>query len=153
MIPIRRASYRGMGPLDTESDSSYLYSERLIVYRKKRWKRKIANQELSEIAKQNLDSNTELWKAESKYIRLEPGETVVLQFNPEKIKHVEGQFGIRISYAVIDPNYSDKGEKKFETGKLTSKQIDSLLRQGKTTLQITRSGEGKETSYTVAAPN
>jgi hypothetical protein len=24
--------------------------------------------------------------------RLEPGETVVLQFNPEKIKHVEGQF-------------------------------------------------------------
>jgi hypothetical protein len=54
---------------------------------------------------------------------------------------------------VIDPNYSDKGEKKFETGKLTSKQIDGLLRQGKTTLQITRSGEGKETSYTVAAPN
>jgi hypothetical protein len=67
--------------------------------------------------------------------------------------HVEGQFGPRIQYSVIDPNYSDKGEKKFETGKLTSKQIDGLLRQGKTTLQITRSGEGKETSYTVAAPN
>jgi hypothetical protein len=84
---------------------------------------------------------------------LEPGETIVLQFNPEKIMHVEGQFGPRIQYSVIDPNYSDKGEKKFETGKLTSKQIDGLLRQGKTTLQITRSGEGKETSYTVAAPN
>ena len=55
--------------------------------------------------------------------------------------------------SVIDPNYSDKGEKKFETGKSTSKQIDGLLRQGKNTLQITRSGEGKETSYTVATPN
>jgi hypothetical protein len=82
---------------------------------------------------------------------LEPSETTILKFNPEKIKHVEGQFGVRISYTVIDPNYSDKGEKKFETGKLTSKQIDSLLRQGKTTLKITRQGEGKETSYIVEA--
>lgn len=109
----------------------------------------MTSNQISEIAKQNLDSNTELWKAESKYIRLEPGETVVLQFNPEKIKHVEGQFGPRIQYSVINPNYSDKGEKKFETGKLTSKLIDNLLRQGKTTLQITRQGEGKETSYNV----
>ena len=106
-------------------------------------------QELSEIARRNLDSNTELWKAESKYIRLEPGETTVLKFDPEKIKHVEGQYGPRIQYSVIDPNYSDKGEKKFETGKLTSKQIDSLLRQGKTLLKITRQNEGKETTYNV----
>jgi hypothetical protein len=78
---------------------------------------------------------------------------VVLQFNPEKIKHVEGQYGPRIQYSIIDPNYSEKGEKKFETGKLTSKQIDSLLRQGKTTLQITRSGAGIETSYAVTGSN
>jgi hypothetical protein len=82
---------------------------------------------------------------------LESDETIVLKSNPEKIKHVEGQFGIRISYTVIDPNYSDKGEKKFETGKLTSKQIDSLSRQGKTILKITRQGEGKDTSYNVEA--
>jgi hypothetical protein len=82
---------------------------------------------------------------------LEPSETVILHFNPEKIKYVEGQFGPRIQYSVINPNYSDKGEKKFETGKLTSKQIDSLLLQGKTTLKITRQGEGKGTSYIVEA--
>jgi hypothetical protein len=46
------------------------------------------NQELSEIARKNLDSNVELWKAESKYIKLEPGETIVLKFNLEKIIHV-----------------------------------------------------------------
>lgn len=108
-----------------------------------------SNQELSEVARRNLESNTELWKAESKYISLEPGETTVLKFDPEKIKHVEGQYGPRIQYSVIDPNYSDKGEKKFETGKLTSKQIDGLLRQRRRLLKITRQGDGKETSYQV----
>jgi hypothetical protein len=109
------------------------------------------NQELSEIAKSKLNSNAELWKAESKYIKLEQDETIVLQFDAEKIKHVEGKFGPRISYSVIDPNYSDKGEKKFEAGKLTSKKVDSLLSQGKTLLKITRIGSGKDTSYNVEA--
>jgi len=90
-------------------------------------------------------------KAESKYIKLEPDESIVLQFNAEKIKHVEGKFGLRISYTVIDPNYSDKGEKRFEASKLTSKKIDSLLSQGRTLLRITRVGSGKDTSYIVEA--
>jgi hypothetical protein len=111
----------------------------------------MTTQQISEAARKNLESNKELWKSESKYIKLEAEETVVLQFNPEKIKHVDGQYGVRIQYTVINPNYSDKGEKKFETGKTTSKQIDSLLGQGKTTLKITRQGEGKETSYIVEA--
>jgi hypothetical protein len=72
-------------------------------------------------------------------VKLEDKETRVLQFNPEKIEPVKGQYGIRISYTVIDPNYADKGPKKFEAGKLTSK-IDSLLREGKTLLKITREG-------------
>jgi hypothetical protein len=82
---------------------------------------------------------------------LDPDESIVLLFNPEKIKHVEGKFGPRISYSVIDPNYSDKGEKKFEAGKLTSKKIDSYLSQGKNLLKITREGSGRDTSYNVEA--
>jgi hypothetical protein len=82
---------------------------------------------------------------------LEPGETTVLKFIPEQIKHVEGKFGLRISYTVIDPNYSDKGEKKFEASKLTSRMIDSILSQGKNLLKITRVGSGKDTSYIVEA--
>jgi hypothetical protein len=66
---------------------------------------------------------------------------------------VKGQYGFRISYTVIDPNYSNKGEKKFETGKLTSTKVDSLLCQGKTLLKITREGSGKDTSYRVEAAN
>lgn len=102
----------------------------------------IATQSISETARKNLESNKELWKSESKNFKLEAGETVILQFNLEKIKHVEGQYGHRIQYNVINPNYSDKGEKKFETGKTTSGQIDSILSQGKNLLKITRQGEG-----------
>ena len=51
-----------------------------------------------------------------------------MQFNPEKIKQVEGQYGLRIQYMVIDPNYADKDEKKFEAGKSTS-SIDAQLGQ------------------------
>jgi hypothetical protein len=76
-----------------------------------------------------------------------------LQFNPEKIEPVKGQYGIRISYTVIDPNFADKGPKKFEQSKITSKKIDALLRQGKTLLKITREGAGKDTEYEVEAAN
>ena len=106
--------------------------------------------ELSEIAKRNLEGNTELWKAENVFIKLEDGETRILQFNPEKIKHVEGQYGIRIQYLVIDPKYSDRGDKKFEAGKRTSNDIDAQLRQGDRLLKIKRLGSGKDTKYSVS---
>jgi hypothetical protein len=105
--------------------------------------------QLSEIAKQNLEKNAELWKAESLYVKLEDGETRVLQFNPERIKQIEGQYGARIQYMVIDPNYADKGDKKFEAGKSTSRDIDAQLRQGNRLLKIKRLGLGTETKYSV----
>jgi ABC-type uncharacterized transport system YnjBCD substrate-binding protein len=109
-----------------------------------------SNQTLSEEAKQNLEKNAELWKAESVYVKLEDGETRILQFNPERIKHVEGQYGIRIQYLVIDPNYADKGDKKFEAGKSTSRDIDAQLRQGNRLLKIKRLGLGTDTKYSVS---
>lgn len=111
-----------------------MFPNSLLALRNKR----LAIQKITEIARKNLGSNSELRKAESKFIKLEPSETAILHFNPERIKHVEGQFGVRVQYTTINPNYSDKGEKKFETGKLTSKQIDSLLLQGKTLDHATR---------------
>jgi hypothetical protein len=106
--------------------------------------------QLSEKARQNLEQNAELWRGESEYVKLEDGETRVLQFNPEKIKQVEGQYGLRIQYMVIDPNYSDKGEKKLEAGKQTSHDIDSQLRQGNRLLKIKRLGSGVETKYSIS---
>jgi hypothetical protein len=106
--------------------------------------------QLSEAARQNLERNTELWRAESQYVKLEDGEERVLQFNPERIKQVEGQYGVRIQYLLIDPNYADKGEKKFEAGKQTSRDIDTQLRQGIRLLKIKRLGKGTDTKYSVA---
>jgi hypothetical protein len=106
--------------------------------------------QLSEKARQNLEQNAELWRGESEYVKLEDGETRVLQFNPEKIKQVEGQYGLRIQYMVIDPNFSDKGEKKFEAGKQTSRDIDTQLRVGNRLLKIKRLGSGVETKYSIS---
>jgi len=106
--------------------------------------------QLSEAGRQNLDKNAELWRAESQYVKLEDEETRVLQFDPDRIKHVEGQYGIRIQYLVIDPNYADKGEKKFEAGKKTSNDIDTQLRQGNRLLKIRRLGIGIDTKYSVS---
>ena len=106
--------------------------------------------QLSEAAKRNLERNAELWRAESQYVKLEDGEERVLQFDPEKIKQVEGQYGVRIQYLVIDPNYSDRGLKKFEAGKKTSNDIDAQLRQGIRLLKIKRLGVGTDTKYSVA---
>jgi hypothetical protein len=106
--------------------------------------------ELSEEARRNLEENAELWRAESEYVKLEDGETRILQFNPEKIKRVEGNFGPRIQYLVIDPNYSDKGFKKFEAGKRTSNDIDAQLRQGNRLIAVKRLGSGTDTKYSIS---
>jgi hypothetical protein len=105
--------------------------------------------QLSEVGKSNLERNAELWRAESIFVKLEDGEERVLQFNPDKIKQTEGQFGIRIQYTVIDPNYADKGEKKFEASKTASQKIDRHLVEGNTLLFIKRTGEGTDTKYEV----
>ena len=130
-------------PLDQSQNINMLACHTIDMSQKtKEQVQKEQVQGLSEAAKQNLEKNSELWKAESVYIKLEDGETRILMFNPEKMKQVEGQYGIRIQYMVIDPNYSDKGDKKFEAGKKTSNDIDTQLRQGNRLLKIRRLGTG-----------
>jgi hypothetical protein len=48
--------------------------------------------ELSAKAKENLQKNAELRQKNSKYIKLQPGEKTVLQFNPENMKPTEEDF-------------------------------------------------------------
>jgi hypothetical protein len=49
-------------------------------------------QELSAKAQENLKRNAELREKENKFIKLEPNEKRVLEFNPEKIEPVEAEF-------------------------------------------------------------
>ncbi len=103
---------------------------------------------LSEKAKENLRKNEELRQSGSKFVKIQPKEEMILKFNPEKIEQTESIFNgekkPRIRYTVTDETGQ---EKYFEVSKQASKEIDSLLGQGKTKLKIKRYGLGKETRY------
>jgi hypothetical protein len=111
-----------------------------------------AIESLSPKAKENLQRNAEL-KQDSKFIKLQPGEKRVLQFNAEKIEQIEAEFNgrktQRYQYTVIEPNSNDSQEKYLEVGKRTSEDIDAYLSEGKTLLKIQRFGLGKDTRYHV----
>jgi hypothetical protein len=88
--------------------------------------------ELSLKAKENLKRNAELREKDNKFLKLQPSEKRVLEFNPEKIEQVEAEFNgkksQRYRYAVTDPNNGNKQEKFLEVGKRTSEDIDGYLR-------------------------
>jgi len=106
---------------------------------------------LSIKAKENLQKNAELRQKDNKFIKLQPSEKRILQFNPEKIEQVQAEFNgkksQRYRYTVTDPNNGSNQEKYLEVGKRTSEDIDAYLSEGKTLLKIQRFGLGKDTRY------
>lgn len=111
------------------------------------------SQVLSPKAKENLQRNAERRQKDNKFVKLQPGEKKVYQFNPEKIEQVEAEFNgkksQRYRYAVTDPSDSSNQEKYLEVGKRTSEDIDAYLSEGETLLKIQRFGLGKDTRYHV----
>jgi hypothetical protein len=110
-------------------------------------------QQLTQKAKENLKRNAELREKDNKFIKLQPSEKRVLEFNPEQIEQVEAEFNgkktQRYRYTVTDPNNGNKQEKYLEVGKRTSEDIDQYLIEGQTLLKIQRLGLGKDTRYHV----
>jgi hypothetical protein len=110
---------------------------------------------LSPKAKENLQRNAELRQKDSKFIKLQPGEKKVLQFNPESIEQVEAEFNgkktQRYQYTITEPNNGNRNqeEKYMTVGKRTSEEIDSYLSEGHNILKIQRFGLGKDTRYHV----
>jgi hypothetical protein len=101
---------------------------------------------LSPKAKEVLQRNAELRQRDSKFIKIEPGEKKVLQFNPEKVEQVEAEFN---GYTVIEEGISQ--EKYLEVGKRTSEDIDSFLLEGVSNLKVQRFGSGTDTRYHILA--
>jgi len=106
---------------------------------------------LSPKAKEVLQRNAELRQRDSKFIKIEPGEKKVLQFNPEKVEQVEAEFNGKKSmrYTVIEEGISQ--EKYLEVGKRTSEDIDSFLLEGVSNLKVQRFGSGTDTRYHILA--
>jgi hypothetical protein len=113
------------------------------------------SQVLSPKAKENLQKNAQLRQQDNKFVKLQPSEKKVYQFNPEKIEQVEAEFNgkksQRYRYTVTDPSDSSNQEKYLEVGKRTSEDIDAYLTEGKTLLKIQRFGLGKDTRYHVTS--
>jgi hypothetical protein len=115
------------------------------------------NQVLSAKAKENLQRNAEQRQKDNKFVKLQPSEKKVYQFNPEKIEQTEAEFNgkksQRYRYAVTDPSDSSSSnqEKYLEVGKRTSEDIDAYLSEGTTLLKIQRFGLGKDTRYHVTS--
>ena len=109
--------------------------------------------ELSEKAKENLKRNEESRNQQSKFVNLEPGENVVLQFDPEKMEPVykdfngDGKLTTRYQYTVTDPNDPNQTEKYITFSKRASAQVDILLREGHAIIRVHRIGAGKDTQY------
>src|SRR5215204_6541077 len=110
------------------------------------------SQVLSPKAKENLQRNAELRQKDNRFIKLQPSEKRVIQFNPEKIEQVEAEFNgkksQRYRYTVTEPDNGSQ-EKYLEVGKRTSEDIDSHLSEGHTLLKVQRFGLGKDTRYHV----
>jgi hypothetical protein len=112
------------------------------------------SQVLSPKAKENLRKNAELRQKDSKFIKLEPNERKVLQFDPEKIEQKEEEFSgkkiQRYYYTVTEPESANSQQEKYLTvSKRTSEEIDSYLLQALTLLKIQRFVLGKDTRYHV----
>ena len=84
----------------------------------------------------------------SKWIRLQPGESIILTFNEHKVNTVEifgdGRKVPRAEYVVIT---ADGSERTIEFFKSWSQQIQNLLKKGHRKIEVTRQGVRKNTKY------
>lgn len=108
-----------------------------------------SNTQLSEKARINLQRNADLRNKDSKFVSIQPGEKIVLLFDPEKIEPIEREFDgkkvQRFQYTVKDSQTTQ--EKIWTVSKRTSEQIDAFLSESHTLLKIQRVGLGKDTRY------
>lgn len=93
---------------------------------------------------------------EGQWIKIQDGETRVLQFLPEKTQVIEkkdfnGNMAKKVQFIVVDPNRGtiDRAEKKFEVSRRHAAKIYPQLQQGNNVLEIYRSGTGIKTDYIV----
>jgi hypothetical protein len=113
-------------------------------------------EQVSEEGRQNLKRIAELRQNDSLYIKLQPSEKRILEFDAEKIEPVETDFNgkktTRFQYTVTDANEGSNPKERYLTvSKRTSEEIDAYLLEGKTSLRIQRFGAGKDTRYSISS--
>jgi hypothetical protein len=94
---------------------------------------------------------------ESNWITIKDRETKVLEFVPGKAKVVDktdfnGKPVKKVQFVVIDINNDlQRKEKFYEVSRMHVKNVYDELTKGKTVLEISRVGSGRDTRYMVKA--
>jgi hypothetical protein len=85
----------------------------------------------------------------SKYMKISPGEQVVLQFNPDRAEIIEREFNGKKSKAVQYEVLTPQGESKMLTLSLSwALNLNELLKEGHTKVKVGRRGGGlQDTRY------
>jgi hypothetical protein len=85
----------------------------------------------------------------SKFLRLEPGQTVTLKFDPYKARVVDRTFKDKTSKAIEYPvtDINNGQDKLFTLSPQWAKQLNTLLKEGFNTIRVGRKGSGLDTSY------
>jgi CHAT domain-containing protein len=112
--------------------------------------------QLSEKALAKLKRNADERERNTKYIKLDIGQSKRYLFDPEKIydpepsdfKNDDGTIDMVYPYGVIDPEYPDV-EKSFTPRKQLSEKIDRLLIEGHRMLMIEKEKSGAKGRYNV----
>lgn len=91
---------------------------------------------------------------QSKFVKLQSGETRAFQFNPEKFQlaemEFEGKLSKRVHYSVLDPKQPLEGEKILPMSLTNAISINALLKKGLNLLEVKRIGVDRNTKYTFA---
>jgi hypothetical protein len=88
-------------------------------------------------------------QAQSRYLKIQPGQTMVLKFDQNKIqlvdREIDGRKSKAVQYTVLNIN---DGQEKILTLSLSwALNLNELLKAGYTTVKVNRRGSGLDTSY------
>jgi len=88
-------------------------------------------------------------QTQGKYLKVNPGETVILQFNPQRARVIERDFNGKKSKAVEYEVLTPEGDQKLLTLSLSwALNLNELLREGHTKIKVGRRGGGlQDTRY------
>ena len=114
----------------------------------------IVTEQLSKRGKENIDRNEAIRRQDSIFVKLLPGEEIIMKFDPEQVELKETSFaGIKsrkLQYAVIDIETSKT--KYWTVNHKTSGEIDAYLLKGYRLLKVKRVGLGLSTRYQLSIP-
>lgn len=109
--------------------------------------------EISEQAQKAFQEVEELREKQSRFLKLQSGETRTIQFDPEKFNISEDEFDgkktKRVHYEVTDPK-SPLDVKILPMSPTNAGNINALLKKGYALLEVKRIGSDRNTKYTFA---